>query len=359
MVFELISNQIKKEISYLSTKPFIAILGLTYKCNLRCQMCRLWENEDTSKKELSYREIVQFLNDLYHHFNIRFIRIVDTEAFLRNDIGAIIKSIKRKGFYLHIVTNGTLITRKLAELCIREGVDRISISLDAPNSVHDNIRGLHGAFERIKKGIELLVEVKKEKKHAQTKIHVLGLISALNYTVVPDMITFHKKMQTDEISFSYLSEVTPSAYEKTIVHGKIIASNRFLPIKNSLLLNRRQVKEFRKSILAINLPSLKILNNLKDEYLVKGYFPVQRCYHTKNAIMLNPYGDIIPCANLIDYSYGNIKKERISNIWNNEKHRFLLKKLNQSLFPVCYSCCHFPDNFTLIQYLRILLNLGL
>jgi len=71
-------------------------------------------------------------------------------------------------------------------------------------------------------------------------------------------------------------------------------------------------------------------------YLPKGY--TARCQSPWVVAYVFPDGEVKPCLNS-SYSFGNIKKEKFSRVWNSAKavkFRRTLKK--ESIFPVCVRC---------------------
>jgi radical SAM protein with 4Fe4S-binding SPASM domain len=156
-----------------------------------------------------------------------------------------------------------------------------------------------------------------------------------------------------------LSETPINLYNNTIFNGKRIASNRFIPKNQSLLLEENELKVLRSTIKDLDINSLKIIKSLKDEHIVEGKFPVKKCYHTRDSITIDPYGDVIPCSVIKNYSYGNVRGKSIKEIWKNKNHEKFKKRLNKNFFPICSSCCHFPDNLTFGQNIKLFFGLKL
>lgn len=122
------------------------ILAVTLRCNSRCLMCDIWKRK--SGRGLSpeiYKKLPKSLRD---------IDITGGKPFLRNDLVEIIKVIKNtcpKARIL-ITTNGLLtekITRNVKEV-LNLGPKRliISIAMDGPARVHDQLRGIKGNWKR-------------------------------------------------------------------------------------------------------------------------------------------------------------------------------------------------------------------
>jgi radical SAM protein with 4Fe4S-binding SPASM domain len=53
-----------------------------------------------------------------------------------------------------------------------------------------------------------------------------------------------------------------------------------------------------------------------------------------------PTGEVTPCSDRPDLIMGNVKKERFSEIWNNERYRQFRRAMREDgLFPYCSRCC--------------------
>ena len=55
---------------------------------------------------------------------------------------------KQKIPFVHVVTNGSLLTEEVIAKLAATGVDEISVSIDGLEETHDRIRGEHGAFTK-------------------------------------------------------------------------------------------------------------------------------------------------------------------------------------------------------------------
>ncbi len=132
------------------SRPYKLTLTLTYRCNLRCRYCRIWERR--SGPEMKTDEIEAFF-DRQPYFS--WIDLGGGEVTLRSDLLKIIEIVIDKSpriLLLHFPTNGFLPDKVLAaaRLVKRLGVHRfiISVSLDGPPALHDRLRGVEGSFEK-------------------------------------------------------------------------------------------------------------------------------------------------------------------------------------------------------------------
>src|SRR3989338_3409371 len=137
-------------------KPNLIFWELTRNCNLRCIHCRASAGGGRSPEELSTKEAYEFIDDVAAHFKPILV-LTGGEPLYRDDVFQIAKYATDKGLPVALATNGTLVSEDIARKIKESGIRRVSISLDgAVPETHDTFRGLFGAFERARHGIENL-----------------------------------------------------------------------------------------------------------------------------------------------------------------------------------------------------------
>jgi MoaA/NifB/PqqE/SkfB family radical SAM enzyme len=119
------------------------------------------------------------------------------EPLLRKDIIEIVKAIKSSGGSGMIVltTNGRLLTKDKYYALKGVGVDELSLSLDYPDSRHDEYRTLPGLFDRID---ALLSELREEKDKGIT---LACVVQSRNFRDLVKMAEFAHKHRV-KVSFS-------------------------------------------------------------------------------------------------------------------------------------------------------------
>ncbi len=131
--------------------PGRLVLAVTRRCNLRCSMCHTYDLEPG--EELSAEEIGTLCGSIP---NLTWLDVTGGEVFLRKDIEAVFRAILTNSprlAVLHFPTNGWFCERVLAVLKLigelRPDLDvLVTVSLDGPESLHDQIRGQKGSFQR-------------------------------------------------------------------------------------------------------------------------------------------------------------------------------------------------------------------
>jgi len=129
--------------------PFKLTLVVTYRCQLRCNMCAIWERQPEG--ELGLEEIRTFLRK----GRFSWVNLTGGEIFLREDVDGIFRAVVEacpRLYLLDFPTHGFQTRRVVAsvETLVRSPIPRIfvTVSLDGPRDLHDRIRGIEGSFDR-------------------------------------------------------------------------------------------------------------------------------------------------------------------------------------------------------------------
>jgi MoaA/NifB/PqqE/SkfB family radical SAM enzyme len=133
-------------------------INVTYRCNARCTMCNIWQMPE--REELGVQGFSRLLDDpLFHH--IERLTLAGGEPSLRRDLPALTQLFMDKMpdlTSLTLVTNGLAVQRILADsqamlgLCTERDVRfNVSVSLDGVGKIHDEMRGVPGAFDRVER----------------------------------------------------------------------------------------------------------------------------------------------------------------------------------------------------------------
>ena len=131
-------------------------IAITHRCNLRCLYCSHFTSDGDVGTDLDKDEWAAFFEELGRLGVMRVI-LQGGEPFIRGDLPEIIEAIIKNRMRFEILSNGTLITREMAEfLASTRRCDSVQVSIDGSNAVpHDACRG-EGTFEKALMGIKHL-----------------------------------------------------------------------------------------------------------------------------------------------------------------------------------------------------------
>ena len=139
--------------------PFLIVWNFTNLCNLNCKHCYQYAGKEISDaNELELDEKLNLINELAD-VNVVSIAFSGGEPLIHKDFFTVLREAKRKGMFTAVATNGTLINEDMAKRLKEYGADYVEISLDFPRpDLHDDFRGISGAFERTINGIKNCVK---------------------------------------------------------------------------------------------------------------------------------------------------------------------------------------------------------
>ena len=333
--------------------PQRASLTLTNACNLKCKMCGQWSNEgymhgmkENLKQEMTLLEWKSCVVELAEH-NITSVLLRGGETFLYPDIIELLEYFKSKGIFTSIDTNGTQL-KKFAEDIIRIGNIHLTISIDGPEQIHDNVRGIKGTFKRVKEGIDLLneLETKKDKKISKAINFTISGFSYKGLGVMPDVARNLSINMISIVPYYYFPEHVGKAYEAEMAtHLDCKAySWRGFHHENSGVDFEEFKAEYRKYLTNLgDIHNYLFIDFSEDDYRVwftDPLTPVEplQCNAIEKWIDIQPSGDANFCVDFPDYVIGNVRESTIEKIWNSEKaERFRAYRRRRPL-PICYRC---------------------
>src|SRR5438045_5376989 len=154
-------------------------------CNWRCVMCDIWKG-NRNLKQLTEDDVKGLLSSL-KYFNTRQIVMSGGEALLNNNFFKFCEILQKENIRVTLLTTGLTI-KKNAEQLVRL-VDEMIVSLDGDEILHDTIRNIPGAYQKVKEGIEYIRLIKPGYKiTGRTVIH------KLNYKAWPKIIEAAKQL---------------------------------------------------------------------------------------------------------------------------------------------------------------------
>jgi radical SAM protein with 4Fe4S-binding SPASM domain len=140
-------------------KPRLIFWEVTKGCNLRCVHCRATATELASPNDLPTAQALNIIDQIAD-FASPILVLSGGEPLYRPDIFQLAHYATGKGLRVALATNGTLVTKEVAQKIVDSGVKRVSISLDGANAeTHDSFRGIPGAFDAAIYGFRNLKEL--------------------------------------------------------------------------------------------------------------------------------------------------------------------------------------------------------
>ncbi len=126
----------------------ILILYPHSRCNCRCLMCDIWR--DARRDELTAADVERWLSG-WRELGVERVVLSGGEALLHSHLWDLCGLLREAGIGITLLTTGLLLARDAAALV--RVCDDVVVSLDGPREVHDLIRNLAGAYDKLAAGV--------------------------------------------------------------------------------------------------------------------------------------------------------------------------------------------------------------
>src|SRR5579863_9937072 len=173
-------------------KPRLVFWELTKGCNLRCIHCRASATELSSPSDLSTQAARDIIDEIAT-VSSPILVLSGGEPLFRSDIFQLARYGTDKGLRVALATNGTLVTKHVAQMIVDSGVRRVSISLDGADALtHDTFRGIPGAFDAAVQGLRNL-------KALGMSVQINMTIARHNARQLPQVLELAKRLGADAL----------------------------------------------------------------------------------------------------------------------------------------------------------------
>ena len=175
--------------------PFPLEIGfeLSNYCNLSCEMCYLSVRNNIPDKKRIDLDIIRKVMEESKHHNLPAVKIgSNAEAFMHPQIVEIIDLILSYDIMdVFLITNGTLLSEKIAKIIVEKELARLSISLDA--ATEETFKKIRGAsLAEVEANIHRVIELKK--KH-NSPLPYIRVTFAKQESNIHEMEAFLEKWQ--------------------------------------------------------------------------------------------------------------------------------------------------------------------
>jgi len=129
----------------------ILILYPHSRCNCRCIMCDIWKVDQV--QEISAAELDRHIADI-EKLQVRWVVFSGGEPLMHSDLFRLASTLRRKNIRVTMLSTGLLLERNAQRII--DNIDDVIVSLDGPQEIHDRIRRVAGAYERLAAGVAAL-----------------------------------------------------------------------------------------------------------------------------------------------------------------------------------------------------------
>lgn len=237
--------------------PPVVVWNFTNICNLKCKHCYQSAGEKLPD-ELSLSKRLDVINQLSAE-DVFSVAFSGGEPLMDRGLWPVIEKAKKEEMYVSIATNGTLINKDMAKRIADAGVDYVEVSVDSTHpEIHDEFRGVQGAWRRTIEGIQNAVE------QSSVNVGFAPTITRMNFDELEDLIKLAMQLKVDKF---FVFNFIPAGEGKNLIDVDL-------------------TPEMRE----------KMLNTLYEYYLKEGIVTLSTCPQYARVCMMRSEGQLAPTS---------------------------------------------------------------
>jgi MoaA/NifB/PqqE/SkfB family radical SAM enzyme len=296
-------------------------------------MCDIWK-DNRNLKQLTEKDIESLLSSL-KKFGTQEVVMSGGEALLNTNFFRFCEILQKEKIRITLLSTGLTLKKNTDQLF--QFVNNVIVSLDGNETIHDHIRNIPGAYNKLKEAVQHIKSI-----NPSYRITARTVIHKLNFRHWPSIIESTKEMGLDQISF-LPADVSSHAFNREVLWSETR--------QHDILLAKEDLEELKTMV-------DKIINGYKTyiehhfiaestEKLRKIYFyyaawyglnpfPYKRCNAPWVSAVIEADGTVRPC--FFHNPIGNVRKNSLDNILNSEHAVNFRRTLNMDTDSTCVKC---------------------
>jgi len=296
-------------------------------------MCDIWKG-NKNLKQLERADIEPVLKSLLK-LNIKQVLFSGGEAMLHPLFFDYCKMFREEGIYVSVHSTGLTLERHAS--LVKTCVDELIISLDGDRNLHDEIRDIPGAFEKLRKGIQAI-------RMLDPHFPISGrtVIHRLNFRLWPSIIKAAKEIGLDRISF-LPADVSSEAFNRPVVWDADKQNDIAIPPSDLTELENITEKliedfseEIRSHFIAEPADKLRAIHQYYAAWNGLCDYPFKKCNAPWVSVVIEPDGNVRPC--FFHKVIGNIKEHSLDQIINGKAAIEFRRNLDMRSNETCRKC---------------------
>lgn len=296
-------------------------------------MCDIWK-DNKNLQQLTEADVAGLLASL-KQLGTSLVVMSGGEALLNPNFFKLCEILKKAGIKVSLLTTGLTIKHHADGLV--KWVNDIIVSLDGDQQLHDAIRNIPGAFQKLKDGVEYIHSLKPS-----FRITARMVIHRINFWNWPSVIQQAKQMGLDQISF-LPADVSSHAFNRQMAweeprQHEILLSEKELPELQSVIsrLMTDNQKDFKSGFIAESPQKIQDIYNYYAAFHGLNPFPFKKCNAPWVSAVVEADGSVRPC--FFHDTIGNVRNASLTGVLNSDEAISFRKRLDTSTNKTCVKC---------------------
>lgn len=331
-VTEIARRYLTLRTNYIHSLPVLVLMPHS-RCNCRCVMCDIWK-ANRNGTEITPQQLAPHLADL-RRLQVRWVTLSGGEALMHSNLWELCRQLKAMQIRITLLSTGLLLAKHAGD--ILRWCDEVIVSLDGDQPVHDAIRNVPRAFERLAEGVRAL--------HSQdSAFQVKGrcVLQRLNFHRLPYIINAAREIGLRQISF-LAADVSSTAFNRPEAWDDERVAD--VALSRDETMQFRQIVEetiaghtadFESGFIAESPEKLRNLVQYYEALNGEAAFPTVSCNAPWVSAVVEADGAVRPC--FFHEAYGNIHQESLPDILNSSRAVSFRRDLDMQRDSICRKC---------------------
>jgi Fe-coproporphyrin III synthase len=316
----------------ISSLPIVILMPHS-ACNCRCVMCDIWK-DNQNLRQLMEEDVRGLLVSL-KKFGTRQVLMSGGEALLNPKFFKLCEILGSQNIKISLLSTG-LALKKNAEKILR-WVDDVIVSLDGNEEIHDEIRNIPQAYQKLKEGVQAIKSIEPG-----FKITGRSVIHKMNFRHWSSIMESAKEIGLDQISF-LPADVSSHAFNREILWSEsrqheILLDEAELPELRTAIENiiTNYQDELESRFIAESPEKLRSIGTYYSAFYQHNPFPYKKCNAPWVSTVIEADGTVRPC--FFHPPIGNIKENSLEKILNSVESIRFRKELDIDSDSTCVKC---------------------
>jgi MoaA/NifB/PqqE/SkfB family radical SAM enzyme len=296
-------------------------------------MCDIWKS-NYNIQELSDQDIKKML-DSFKKLSTKSVVMSGGEALMHPDFFRLCEILRSKNLSIVILSTGLLLKKYANEIISK--TNEVIVSLDGSREVHDKIRNIPNAYDKLKEGV---YEIKKADK--RYRITARCVIQKQNFDDLPNIIESAREIGIDQVSF-LTADVSTDAFNRQEKWGSrkigevrlsLEELKRFEDMIEKLF--QTHSKDFDDKFIAESPQKFRRFYEYYAAFHGLCEFPPIRCNAPWVSAVVEADGSVRPC--FFHPVSGNIREASLLQILNSGSSVSFRKNLEVMTNSICKKC---------------------
>jgi Fe-coproporphyrin III synthase len=310
----------------------VVVISPHNQCNCRCVMCDIWRIR--KPEEITNEDLQQHLNS-FRELGVRWVVFSGGEPQMNSQLPYLAQMLRSENIRVTILTAGLLLEPQ-AEV-IAASVDDVIVSVDGPSAVHNSIRRVSGAYERMSAGVRAL-----RRARAGIVVRARCTVQKENHIFLRATVASAKEAGLDSISFLAADLVSyafnrPKGWDqerqdKVALNAEEVEA---LDLEIEQLISQCSLELSAGFIVETASKLRKIVYHFRA-HLGQIHEVAPRCNAPWVSAVIDASGEVRPC--FFHAAMGNIRAESLPDILNGAEALRFRANLDISADPICRRC---------------------